>query len=239
MKSDSLNEMSKEEAGDSQTPQPVVQELIWFRTEFVGCMEMYASLETVANYLDAHQAWFRRCAHPMQTEPLGDNGYALTIGRFGALGYEVEPKIGLDLTPQEAGVYRIATIPVPNYVPPGYEVDFQARQVLVEVPISELSILDHSLAQVLPSLVTRVEWHLYLNVGVLFPKFIQVLPKKTIKKTGDRLLAQIVKQISRRLTYKVQEDFHTTLGSEVLEFFHQNRSFQKKKVVCEQVFEST
>ncbi|MBV8885364.1 MAG: DUF1997 domain-containing protein, partial [Chroococcidiopsidaceae cyanobacterium CP_BM_RX_35] len=34
------------------------------------------------------------------------------------------------------------------------------------------------------------------------------LPNSLIQNTGDRLLHQIVKQVSRRLTYKVQEDFH-------------------------------
>jgi hypothetical protein len=30
--------------------------------------------------------------------------------------------------------------------------------------------------------------------------------------TGDRLLSQVVRQVSRRLTHKVQEDFHSSLG---------------------------
>jgi hypothetical protein len=235
MQSEFVNITSRElEEVSSTESETAVKEPIWFRTHFVGCMEMYASTETVAEYLNAHQGWFRRCAHPMQADPLGENGYALTIGRFGALGYEVEPKIGLDLTPQEAGVYRIATIPVPNYTPPGYEVDFQARQVLVEIPIEELSNPETGYFQ---SQITRVEWHLNLNVGVLFPKFIHALPKKIIEKTGDRLLAQIVKQISRRLTYKVQEDFHNTLGLSTLDLFHKNRANKTTKTVCEQVFQ--
>jgi len=50
----------------------------------------------------------------------------LTIGRFGSFGYDVEPKIGLELLPPDKGVYRIKSIPVPDYVTPGYEVDFQS-----------------------------------------------------------------------------------------------------------------
>ncbi|WP_425461531.1 DUF1997 domain-containing protein, partial [Hyella patelloides] len=33
-----------------------------------------------------------------------------------------------------------------------------------------------------------------------------------MQNTGDRLLAQIVRQISPRLTYKVQQDFHSSKG---------------------------
>lgn len=181
-----------------------------FQSRFQDCMEMYAEASRVTAYLDAHQDWFCRCAHPMKVEPLGNNGYALVIGRFGAFGYEVEPKIGLELLPQDNGIYRIRTIPVPNYVAPGYEVDFQASQSFVEVPASEY--FQEPDETPLPPSITRVEWDLDLKVALRFPKFIHKLPQSLIQSTGDRLLCQVVRQVSRRLTYKVQEDFHSSLG---------------------------
>ncbi len=183
-----------------------------FRSHFQDCMEMYAEARKVTTYLDAHQHWFSRCAHPMKVEPIGVNGYALVIGRFGAFVYDVEPKIGLELLPQEDGIYRIRTIPVPNYVPPGYEVDFQASQTFIEVPTSEYFQEQERDGFSLPSAITRVEWKLDLSVALRFPKFIHKLPQSLIQSTGDRLLHQIVRQVSRRLTYKVQEDFHSSLG---------------------------
>jgi len=183
-----------------------------FHSHFQDCMEMYADARKVTAYLDAHQDWFSRCAHPMKVEPLGRNGYALVIGSFGAFGYEVEPKIGLELLPQDNGIYRIQTIPVPNYVAPGYEVDFQASQSFVEVPASEYFQEQELAGAPLPSAITRVEWKLDLSVALRFPKFIHKLPQSLIQSTGDRLLCQIVRQVSRRLTHKVQEDFHSSLG---------------------------
>lgn len=186
-----------------------------FRSQFTDCMEMFADAATVANYLDNHPEWFRRCAHPMQADPIGQTGYALGLGKFGALGYDVEPKIGLDLLPQEARVYRIRTIPVPDYKPVGYDVDFQAALALQE-PSSE--VLHKILGQMTTeartkvSSITRVEWVLNLGVYIHFPRFIQMLPKPLIQTTGDRLVAQIVRQVSRRLTRKVQKDFHDTHG---------------------------
>lgn len=187
--------------------------LYWFHSQFAGIMEMYADTEAVARYLDLHQGWFRRCAAPMQVKAVGQNGYDLTIGKFGALGYHVEPKIGLELIPQCDRIYRIETIPIPNYTPPGYEVDFKAQQILENV----CDAGDNT--DGLP--ITRVTWELDLSVGVQFPKFIRALSPNLIQKTGDRLIAQIVKQVSRRLTRKVQEDFHTTLGDEALHRYHQ------------------
>ncbi|PSB16473.1 hypothetical protein C7B76_11700 [filamentous cyanobacterium CCP2] len=174
-----------------------------FHGHFTSCMEMYADAKTVADYLDAHRAWFPRCAQPMSTEPIGETGYAVTIGRYGSFGYEVEPKVGLDLLPQDQGIYRIQTIPVPDYHPQGYDVDFQAALQLVEID---------SNASGLPNRITRVEWELDLQVMIHFPRFIHALPKQLVQSTGDRLLNQIVRQVSRRLTHKVQQDFHTTAG---------------------------
>jgi hypothetical protein len=187
-------------------------ELTRFHSQFQDCMEMYAKAKQVTDYLDAHQEWFSRCAQPMKVEQIGQNGYSVLIGRFGAFGYEVEPKVGLELLPQENGIYRIRTIPVPNYVAPGYDVDFQASQTFVEVPASEYFKGQERDGQELPSAITRVEWHLDLSVALRFPKFIQKLPQSLIQSTGDRLLRQVVRQVSHRLTHKVQEDFHSTLG---------------------------
>jgi Protein of unknown function (DUF1997) len=170
---------------------------IKFYSHFNDCMELYASAETVANYLNNHTSWFSRTAEPMTVQSLGENGYALVIGKFGAFGYDVEPKVGLELLPAEAGIYKIQTIPVPDYQAPGYDVDFNASLKLVATPENDM---------------TGVEWDLCLTVYIQFPKFIQRLPKSLIQSTGDKVISQIIRQVSRRLTRKVQDDFHQSLG---------------------------
>ncbi|MEC4983229.1 MAG: DUF1997 domain-containing protein [Oscillatoria sp. PMC 1068.18] len=184
------------------------QEPIYFQTHFEGKMEMFGNVGTVAEYLDAHEGWFCRCAQPMKAEPLGKNGYTLIIGRFGSFGYEVEPKIGVEMLPPQDLVYKMRTVAVPDYHPPGYDVDYQASMSLVEKDFTGRK--EGNLAQV--SAVTQVEWQLHLKVAIRFPKFIYKLPRGLIQKTGDRLLAQIVRQISPRLTQKVQQDFHARLN---------------------------
>ena len=42
----------------------------------------------------------------------------------------------------------------------------------------------------------------------------RLLPESLVQTSGDHLLRQIVRQISRRLTWKVQEDFHASHGME-------------------------
>jgi hypothetical protein len=191
---------SSQEAAEDRLTEANVATVTKFYGRFQDFMEMPAPAEKVAEYLNNHASWFSRCAEPMKVQLLGENGYALVIGRFGAFGYDVEPKIGLELLPPDGGIYRIRTIPIPDYQPPGYDVDYRASLQLVENDTST------SIGE-----ITRVEWELDLIVDLHFPKFIQRLPKSIIQSTGDRLLNQIVRQVSRRLTRKVQEDFHKSL----------------------------
>lgn len=190
----------------------LIDEPVRFHIEFADEMVLWADAQTVARYFDTHQQWFQRCAQPMHTEPIGENGYALTIGKFGALGYDVEPKIGLELLPQQEGIYHIQTIAIPDYTPPGYEVNFQAWQKLVEVSSADYVVKKKALQGNLPPVVTKVEWSLDLEVFVKFPRFLQKLPQKLIQNTGDRLLLQIIQLVNHRLTQKVQQDFHNSLG---------------------------
>jgi Protein of unknown function (DUF1997) len=173
-----------------------------FSHHFTDAMLMGADVKTVGKYLDAHQGWFTRCAHPMSVNALGNNGYDLTIGRFNSFGYVVEPKVGLELLPQDRGVYRIQTVEIPDYTAPGYEVDFNAQMRLLETVNGD-------------RLGTKIDWDLDLKVYIHFPKFIHKLPLGVIQGTGDKLLKQVVNRVSRQLTHKVQHDFHGNLGLKI------------------------
>ncbi|SBO43692.1 DUF1997 domain-containing protein [Cyanobium sp. NIES-981] len=173
-----------------------------YRSHFADLMEMRAADATVAQYLDRHEGWFRRCAAPMAVTPLGSNGYSLTLGRFGNFGFEVEPTIGLELLPQSQGIYRILTVPAAGgagSMDNLYDVDFRASLRL-----------DSAEAEVQPT--TLVRWELDLSVWIRLPGVITLLPEGLVQSSGEHLLRQIVRQISRRLTWKVQEDFHASHG---------------------------
>ena len=176
---------------------------------------MRAPVPVVGAYLDRHEGWFRRCAAPMAVDPLGANGYLLTLGRFGNFGFEVEPTIGLELLPQQEGVYRIQTVPVPDAdaaLAALYDVDFNASLRLDpadrERDAAEISSeeVDQLMAH------TLVRWELDLSVWIRLPAMVTILPEALVQTSGDHLLRQIVRQISRRLTWKVQEDFHASHG---------------------------
>lgn len=168
-----------------------------FANRFEDVMAMNADVSTVASYLDRHGDWFTRCAQPMKVEPIHANGYAITIGTFKSTGYVIEPKVGLELLPQDQGVYCIRTIDLPgDPAAMPYTVDFSAEMRLLESG----------------SAATQVAWHLDLAVTIQFPKFIYKLPRSVLQGTGDKVLQQIVRQVSKRLTQKVQKDFHSNAG---------------------------
>lgn len=187
-----------------------------FKTNFQGYMEMFNPPEVVSQYLDQHDQWFPECAKPMSAEALGDNGYSLIIGRFGSFGYEVEPKMSVVFEVNEKQKYLMYSIDVPDNQKLGYTVNYEACMELNGIPIEISSaIADNYPQQIrksLPSEVTQITWNLHLNVGVWFPKFIRRLPVSVIQGTGDRLLSQIVRQVSPRLTFKVQKNFHDRLN---------------------------
>ena len=169
-----------------------------YRSGFSDQMEMLAPTRQVVSYLNGHQSWFERCAKPMQVSALDHQSYALTLGRFGNFGFEVEPTIALRLLPEDEQLYRIETVrTVPQSLDlrDHYDVDFQASMQLIDQEST-----------------TSVNWDLDLSVWIRLPKVITMLPEQLVQSSGDHLLRQIVRQISRRLTWKVQEDFHASYG---------------------------
>ncbi len=179
-----------------------------YSSQFADLMEMRAPAGTVAAYLDCHEGWFRRCAAPMAVDSLGSNGYRLTLGRFGNFGFEVEPTIGLELLPQSEGIYRILTASTgaeSDGLEGLYDVEFNASLELDETnPTSP----DESLTA--DQAITMVRWQLELSVWIRLPGVVTLLPENLVQSSGEHLLRQIVRQISRRLTWKVQEDFHSS-----------------------------
>ena len=181
-----------------------------YSSQFADLMEMRAPTGVVSTYLDRHEGWFRRCAAPMNVTPLGHNGYALTLGRFGNFGFEVEPTISLELLPQCEGVYRILTVPQAGAAMGTvdeqlYDVEFNASLELEQGRIDPAGSAQFC---------TDVRWQLDLSVWIKLPSVITMLPDGLVQTSGEHLLRQIVRQISRRLTWKVQEDFHASHGLE-------------------------
>jgi hypothetical protein len=184
-----------------------------YGSQFADLMEMRAPAPVVAAYLDRHEGWFQRCAAPMTVQPLGDDGYVLTLGRFGNFGFEVEPTIGLSLLPQDEGIYRILTAAVPDAdatLAGLYDVEFNASLRLDEPSADEPELSREEVDGLMAH--TLVRWELDLQVWIRLPGMITILPEPLVQSSGDRLLRQIVRQISRRLTWKVQEDFHASHG---------------------------
>lgn len=201
---------------EGELPSPEDLELVptamQFQTRFGGCMEMYHNQSIVADYLEDHHSWFPECAQPMSAELMGENGYIITVGRFGSFGYYLEPKMAVMLDPPQGGFYYMRSIPIPNESTIGYDVNYQSQMTLSEISPEQKGEkwLKHWLKKhsQIPEIITQVHWELHLQVAVNFPRFIDKLPRNLLQGTGDRVLTEIVRQISPHLTYRVQSHFH-------------------------------
>ena len=184
-----------------------------FQTKFAGIMEMYSDLDTVAKYLKDHQGWFSRCAEPMMVTPFGDDGYTLTIGNYGAFGYHLEPQMSVMLETSDGDTrYKMYSVTNTQYEA-NYDVNYCSVLNLHSIPTSDAvtkvaKIYRQEGIDNIPTEITKINWTLNLSVNIRFPSFIYKLPQSVIKSTGNKVLSQIVKQISPRLSYKVQKDFH-------------------------------
>lgn len=186
-----------------------------FHTSFTGSMEMYGDEETVSKYLSNHQGWFIRCAEPMKVRAFGENGYTLSVGKYGAFGYNLEPQMSVILETPESNRYSMYSVANPQFdKTSNYEVNYRSNLQIESIPVSQASqgiekVYRQKGLNNLPHQITKIHWTLNLTVKIQFPNFIYRLPTSMIQSTGNRLLAQIVKQISPRLSYKVQKDFHS------------------------------
>lgn len=175
---------------------------------YAGGLQLYSDPDQVRDYLADHSGWFCRCAHPIQTEPLGADGYILNLGNYRFFEQVVMPRFGLFLIAEPTGGYWIQTIREIETHSLGYEVDFHSEMTLVDAP---------TVAEIPKHLVnsdsrksTWIVWNLKLVVTVYLPRVIQKLPRSLVRAVAFRLLDQTVRQISRRLSTKVQTDFHQT-----------------------------
>jgi hypothetical protein len=104
-------------------------------------------------------------------------------------------------------VYRIITVPIPageTSLEGLYDVEFNAS----------LQLQEPSATPGDAEALTFVRWDLDLSVWIQLPGVITLLPDSLVQSSGDHLLTQIVRQVSRKLTWKVQEDFHASHGLE-------------------------
>jgi hypothetical protein len=89
-----------------------------------------------------------------------------------------------------------------------YDVDFNVRldEATDQEAAAEISgeEVDTLMAHIL------MRWNLDLAVWIKLPSMISLLPDGLVQTSGDHQLRQIVRQVFRHLTWKVQEDFHAS-----------------------------
>lgn len=170
-------------------------------------MGLCAPAAMAAAYLDAHSDWLAPCVQPMRAEPLGAQGYLLTIGRFDAFGYRVEPQMAVVFESPQVGLYQFYNVPLTDQPPePLYKIHYQAAMQLQET--NAAAVAWGASNRVIAPIVTRVDWYLNLTVTWQLPRLMAHVPRDWTQNLGETGLAQILQQMTPRLTQAVQQDFH-------------------------------
>lgn len=162
-----------------------------------GQVDMQTKRESLAAYLQEHQKWIDRCFKPLKVFPLSDSTYKLQFFRIGGLGFELEPCFGVKIWSEKHYMFRLSSIELPSDADLPYTVDCQSYFQLEELPESGM---------------TRVNWDLELDIWMELPRFLAAFPYNLVYNVGAKVVRQVTRRMSDRLTHNVCTDYYRSVG---------------------------
>ncbi|GAB4218538.1 MAG: DUF1997 domain-containing protein [Synechococcales cyanobacterium] len=180
-------------------PNPPAQPLVHLVTGRQGQVDLETPVEDLADYLRHHQEWIHRCFKPLKVNPLGEGNYRLHFFRIGGLGFELEPHFAISIWEEPLHQFRLDSLDLPEDEPLPYHVDCQATFRIEQLPDTDRPI-------------TRVFWGLVLKIDIELPGFLQVLSRSLVQKVGIKVVNQVTRSMSDRLTHNVCTDFYRSVG---------------------------
>jgi len=180
-------------------PDPSTDPFVHLVTGRQGEVDLETSVEDLADYLRHHQSWIHRCFKPLTVQPLGGADYRLQFFRIGGLGFELEPHFAITIWEDPQHCFRLSSLDLPEDEPLPYRVDCQAT-FRIEERVQE------------PTAITRVYWGLILKVDIELPGFLQALSRPLVQKVGIKVVNQVTRSMSDRLTHNVCTDFYRSVG---------------------------
>lgn len=187
------------------TPTPIPTETIDKRSVRIlagrqGRVDLETDRLTLAHYLHDHAEWIERCFKPLKVFPLSPETYKLQFFRIGGLGFELEPCFGVKIWPEQDSVFWLSSIDLPEEEGLPYSVD-----CLSYFRLEELDLDSHH------GPLTRVHWDLKLDIWMQLPGFLQALPYPLVYRVGARVVNQVTRSMSDRLTHNVCTDFYRSV----------------------------
>ncbi len=197
---DPLNPNNPNDSGEGQSSVQIV-------TARQGEVDLETDQATLADYLTQHSRWIERCFKPLQVYPLAADAYKLQFFRIGGLGFELEPCFGVQIWSEGDSLFRLGSIELPSDEGLPYRVQCQSS-----FRLEEISPTTRKDPKRQAPIVTRVHWHLYLNIHMDLPGFLQALPYSLVHRVGSKVVQQVTRNMSDRLTHNVCSDFYRWIG---------------------------
>ncbi len=185
-----------------------------------GQVDLQTDAPTFATYLDSHRDWMERCFKPLKVLPLTDDSYKVQFFRIAGLGLEVEPCFGIQLWSEDRSLFRLRSIELPMEAETPYQItclsSFRLEPLEPASPLSGYSaggfVRETSRGSSPPMI--RVHWHLNLLVGMELPGLVKSLPSAFVHRVASRIVNQVTRSMSERLTRNVCSDFYQTIGQQ-------------------------
>ncbi len=162
-----------------------------------GAVDLETDLDRLASHLERHSEWMERCLKPLTVYALSADDYKLQFFQISGLGFSLEPCFGVKVWSEPNYVYCLRSIPLPEDEALPYTVDCWSYYHLESIVESE---------------VTRVNWKLKLHIVLDLPKFLQALPDSMVYQVGVRVINQVTRTMTDRLTRNVCTDYYQSIG---------------------------
>jgi len=180
-------------------PDPSTDPYVHLVTGRQGEVDLETPVEDLAKYLRHHHQWIHRCFKPLTVQPLGGADYRLQFFRIGGLGFELEPHFAITIWEEPQHCFRLASLNLPEDQSLPYRVDCQATFRIEQLALD-------------PTPIARVYWGLLLKIDIELPGFLQVLSRSLVQKVGIKVVNQVTRSMSDRLTHNVCTDFYRSVG---------------------------
>jgi len=153
-----------------------------------GAVWVKGSLDSLRDFLTDYPRWVNPAFAPLPVQALSSDHYRVGLPTMGALGFNLTPEIDLCFFTVDAMTQGMrGKHPQPNGI---YQLDLTGRFVLTPQPER-----------------VHLAWTVNLEVLLITPPFLDVLPPSLVTRVGGTTLATVSKLLGDRLLAQLLAEY--------------------------------
>jgi hypothetical protein len=169
-----------------------MRKAITLNDEQRGRVELRTALPPLVRYFRDHAHWVPVGFRPLPVQREGEV-YRLQLPRFGAMGYELAPEVGLRVIEESERTHRLVSVDQPDL---DYRVDFGG--VLGLEPADER---------------IGVTWQTRFAIEIVPPAFLRLVPEAALKAAAQMAVSAMIGSVCRALIDNLTRDYRSRPGN--------------------------